>query len=70
LPDSPSKPGRFFNDADKTILLRRLAANSTALDRRPFQFSQAKEAARDVKIYLFFLMGSVTSTAFSPMTIY
>lgn len=64
LPDSPSSPGRFFTADERVLLLQRAKRNQTGLDRKPFRLSQVKEAGKDVKIWLFFLMGSAIYVSF------
>ncbi|GAA6019306.1 hypothetical protein JCM10207_001255 [Rhodosporidiobolus poonsookiae] len=59
VPDSPRTSGRWFNDDERAILIRRSRENlSGRVELGRFEWSQAKEAALDVKLYVFLLMGA------------
>jgi hypothetical protein len=58
LPDSPDRPGRFFNSEERKLLLVRARRNQTGLAGKKWNWSQAKEAATDPKIALFLIMGA------------
>jgi hypothetical protein len=58
LPNSPLDPGRFFNAREREVLVRRFEENPYGRDRQPFKVDQVKEAALDVKTYIYFLMAS------------
>jgi hypothetical protein len=58
LPNSPLDPGRFFNAREREVLVRRFEENPYGRDRQPFKMDQVKEAALDIKTYIYFLMAS------------
>ncbi|RSH84021.1 hypothetical protein EHS25_005266 [Saitozyma podzolica] len=58
LPTSPLEPGRFFNEAERAILLRRFQENPVGKDRQPFHFDQFVEALLDYKTWLYLLMAT------------
>lgn len=58
LPNSPLDPGRFFNAREREVLVRRFEENPYGRDRQPFKLDQVKEAATDIKTYIYFLMAS------------
>ncbi|GAA5856058.1 hypothetical protein JCM8547_002960 [Rhodosporidiobolus lusitaniae] len=59
VPDSPRTSGRWFNEREREILIRRSRENlSGRVELGRFSWGQAKEAALDVKLYLFLLMGA------------
>lgn len=58
LPESPARPGRFFNPDERRILLDRVRRNQTGLNRKPFQWWQVREALQDPAIYFYLLLGS------------
>ena len=69
VPDSPTSPGKFFKSPEeRTLLLERLEGNKTGKDRTSFKWSQAKEAAMDIKIWLFMLMGWVVRVGRETLT--
>lgn len=59
VPDSPRTSQRWFNDDERQILIRRSRENmSGRVELGGFKWRQAKEAALDVKIWLFMIMGA------------
>ena len=58
LPNSPLDPGRFFNEREKAILVRRFEENPYGRDRQPLKLDQVKEAALDIKTWIYFLMAA------------
>ncbi|GAA5822235.1 hypothetical protein JCM11251_006271 [Rhodosporidiobolus azoricus] len=59
IPDSPRTATRWFSDAERAVLIRRSRENmSGRVELGRFSWQQAKEAAMDVKIYIFMLMGA------------
>ncbi|KPV72311.1 uncharacterized protein RHOBADRAFT_18147 [Rhodotorula graminis WP1] len=59
VPDSPRTSHRWFNDDERQILIRRSRENmSGRIELGGFQWRQAREAACDIKIYLFMVMGA------------
>ncbi|BGO93168.1 hypothetical protein NBRC10512_007581 [Rhodotorula toruloides] len=60
LPSSPSTPNRFFSEQERAVLVRRTRSNMGG--RIGFggawDWKQVKEAACDIKIYIFALMGA------------
>jgi hypothetical protein len=58
MPDSPTRPGRIFNEAEREILLRRSERNTLGKDRQPFSAAQFKEALLDHKTWIYLLMGA------------
>lgn len=59
VPDSPRTSQRWFNDDERQILIRRSRENmSGRIELGGFQWRQAREAACDIKIYLFMVMGA------------
>ena len=58
LPNSPTDPGRFFNEQERRVLLRRFEENPFGKDRQPFSRKQFIEALLDYKTYLYLTMGS------------
>ncbi|GAA5915708.1 uncharacterized protein JCM6883_000613 [Sporobolomyces salmoneus] len=59
VPDSPRTSKRWFNDREREILIKRSRENmSGRVEPSTFDWSQAKEAMRDVKIYIFFVMAA------------
>jgi hypothetical protein len=58
LPSSPLDPGRFFNAREREILVRRFEENPYGRDRQPLKIDQVKEAALDIKTYIYFLMAT------------
>ncbi|GAA5987464.1 hypothetical protein JCM11641_003837 [Rhodosporidiobolus odoratus] len=76
VPDSPRTSGRWFNETERAILIRRSRENlSGRVELGRFNWKQAKEAATDLKLYVFLLMGAaiyVTNgavTAFATLII-
>ncbi|GAA6015957.1 hypothetical protein JCM11491_007125 [Sporobolomyces phaffii] len=59
VPDSPRTSQRWFNDREREILIRRSRENmSGRVEPSNFSWDQAKEALRDVKIYIFLVMAA------------
>jgi hypothetical protein len=58
LPNSPLDPGRFFNQHEREILIRRFEENPYGRDRQPVRLDQVREAVLDYRIWLYFLMAS------------
>ncbi|GAA6048564.1 hypothetical protein JCM3770_006555 [Rhodotorula araucariae] len=59
VPDSPRTSQRWFNDDERAILIRRSRENmSGRSELSRFEWRQAREAAMDVKIWLFMVMGA------------
>ena len=59
MPDSPRTSQRWFNDDERQILIRRSRENmSGRIELGGVKWRQAREAACDVKIYLFMFMGA------------
>ncbi|KAM0755064.1 MFS general substrate transporter [Meredithblackwellia eburnea MCA 4105] len=61
VPDSPAASGRWFNDAERALLVersKRTMVGATGKDAQKFKFSHLKEAVRDIKMYVFLLMGA------------
>ncbi|KAK4685959.1 MFS transporter, ACS family, allantoate permease, partial [Tremellales sp. Uapishka_1] len=56
LPNSPQDPGRFFNAAEREILLARFAENPYGKEKLPFKRDQAIEAVLDVKTWIYLLL--------------
>ncbi|KAK4330274.1 Major facilitator superfamily domain-containing protein [Rhodotorula toruloides] len=60
LPSSPATPNRFFSEQERAVLVRRTRSNMGG--RIGFggvwDWRQVKEAACDIKIYIFALMGA------------
>jgi hypothetical protein len=54
VPDSPQTSHRWFNEEERKILMARSRENMTgAIGPSTFKWAHAKEAATDIKIYLF-----------------
>ncbi|GAA5991234.1 hypothetical protein JCM11641_004028 [Rhodosporidiobolus odoratus] len=59
VPDSPRTSGRWFNEAERAIMIRRSRENlSGRVELGRFNWKQAKEAATDLKLYIFLVMGA------------
>ncbi|WVW85618.1 hypothetical protein I302_107656 [Kwoniella bestiolae CBS 10118] len=58
MPDSPLSPGRFFSPQEKAILRRRFHENPYGQSQQPIKVSQLVEAVRDVKTWIYFLIGA------------
>jgi len=58
LPESPLDAGRFFNEKEKEILAARYHETSKARERQPFRMYQFMEAVKDVKTWIYLLMGA------------
>jgi MFS family permease len=58
MPSSPLDPGRFFNEAECEILVRRFQENPFGKDKQPFRLDQFIEALLDIKTWIYFLMAA------------
>ena len=58
MPTSPLEPGRFFNDEDRELLLRRFEENPYGKDRLGLRWDQFVEALLDWRTWVYFLMGA------------
>ncbi|SDA01481.1 BZ3500_MvSof-1268-A1-R1_Chr10-1g02709 [Microbotryum saponariae] len=59
IPDSPQDSHRWFNEEERRTLLARSRKNRTgAIGPSTFKWSHAREAATDVKLYLYLLISS------------
>ncbi|POY76536.1 hypothetical protein BMF94_0377 [Rhodotorula taiwanensis] len=59
IPDSPRTATRWFSARERALLVRRTRSNQTGLtELASFDWKQAKEAACDVKIWLFLIMAA------------
>ena len=58
LPESPLDAGRFFNDVEKEILAARYYETSKARERQPFRMYQFMEALKEIKTWIYLLMGA------------
>ncbi|EMR68193.1 putative mfs allantoate protein [Eutypa lata UCREL1] len=58
LPDSPVK-AKGLSLSEKRMAVQRLRENQTGIENKHLKSYQVKEAFRDVKLYLFFLLGVV-----------
>ncbi|SCV73869.1 BQ2448_6299 [Microbotryum intermedium] len=59
IPDSPQHSHRWFNQEERKILLARSWQNRTgAIGPSTFKWSHAREAATDIKLYLYLLIAS------------
>ncbi|PSR72625.1 hypothetical protein PHLCEN_2v11509 [Hermanssonia centrifuga] len=58
LPDSPATSHRWFNEAERAILTRRMHGNLAGADVRILKKAQVWEALRDFKIWLMAAMGA------------
>ncbi|GAA5953621.1 hypothetical protein JCM21900_003365 [Sporobolomyces salmonicolor] len=59
VPDSPRTSQRWFNEQEREILMRRCRENmSGRVELGSFSWGQAREAALDLKIWGFMLMGA------------
>jgi hypothetical protein len=58
IPDSPAASHRWFNDAQREILLRRMKGNVAGADVRAIKKPQIVEAIRDAKVWIMGAMGA------------
>ncbi|KEF59415.1 uncharacterized protein A1O9_04259 [Exophiala aquamarina CBS 119918] len=58
MPDSPVT-AKFLNDREKRITIQRLKTNQTGVENKHLKWYQVVEAFMDIKLYLFFLLGTV-----------
>ncbi|WVQ68063.1 uncharacterized protein L199_006269 [Kwoniella botswanensis] len=58
MPDSPLRPGRFFTEREKAILKRRFDENPYGQSQQPIKVYQLAEAVKDIKTWIYFLMGA------------
>lgn len=59
IPDSPAQSHRWFNEEERALLARRSREQMIGrVGQSKLQWSHAKEAAFDIKLYLFFLLAS------------
>ncbi|WVR03089.1 hypothetical protein IAU60_000078 [Kwoniella sp. DSM 27419] len=58
MPDSPLRPGRFFNEEERAILVRRFEENPFGHSQQRLKMYQVIEAVRDVKTWIYLLMGA------------
>ncbi|GAA5942843.1 uncharacterized protein JCM15063_002810 [Sporobolomyces koalae] len=59
VPDSPRTSHRWFNDHERTILMRRARENKSGrIELSTFDWAQAKEAVCDFKVWIFMVMGA------------
>ncbi|BGP17937.1 hypothetical protein JCM10213_003945 [Rhodosporidiobolus nylandii] len=59
VPDSPRTSGRWFNEQERAVLVRRSRENmSGRIELAQFEWRHAEEAATDLKLYCFVLMGA------------
>ncbi|BGP49813.1 hypothetical protein JCM10450v2_005718 [Rhodotorula kratochvilovae] len=69
VPDSPRTSQRWFSDDERAILIRRARENmSGRSELSRFEWRQAREAAMDVKIWLFMVCNGAV-TAFSSQIV-
>ena len=66
LPNSPLDPGRFFNEQEREILVRRFEENPYGRDRQPLKMNQVKEAVLDFKTWLYFLIATAIYVSSDP----
>lgn len=58
LPDSPVT-AKGLTLREKRVVVERLRGNQTGIENKHLKAYQVKEAFLDVKLYLFFLLGTV-----------
>lgn len=59
IPDSPRTASRWFTPAERRLLVARTQSNRTGrTELSSFDWTQAKEAALDIKIWLFLVMAA------------
>lgn len=59
IPETPQASHRWFNDDERALLDERSHRSMVgAAGPSTFKWAQAKEAGKDLKIYLFLLMGA------------
>jgi hypothetical protein len=59
IPDSPRTASRWFTPAERRLLVARTQSNRTGrTELSSFDWAQAKEAALDIKIWLFLVMAA------------
>ncbi|OCF34903.1 allantoate permease [Kwoniella heveanensis BCC8398] len=58
MPDTPLRPGRFFNEEEKKILIRRFEENPFGSSQQSIKPYQVIEAVLDVKTWIYLLMGA------------
>ncbi|WRT63194.1 uncharacterized protein IL334_000097 [Kwoniella shivajii] len=58
MPDSPLKPGRFFNEEERQILLRRYEENPWGSSQQSIKPKHVLEAVSDIKTWIYLLMGA------------
>lgn len=66
VPDSPETSHRWFNAEERALLeIRSRRAMVGARGRTAFNWSHAREAATDIKVYLYLLMGGAIYVRFA-----
>ncbi|WWC97575.1 hypothetical protein V866_004459 [Kwoniella sp. B9012] len=58
MPDSPLKPGRYFTEEEKQILIKRFEENPWGNTQQTIKPRQILEAVLDIKSWLYLLMGA------------
>ncbi|KAK6904696.1 allantoate permease [Kwoniella mangroviensis CBS 8886] len=58
IPDSPLKPGRYFTEEEKQILIKRFEENPWGNTQQTIKPRQILEAVLDIKSWLYLLMGA------------
>ncbi|WVF66524.1 hypothetical protein IAT40_001264 [Kwoniella sp. CBS 6097] len=58
MPDTPLRPGRFFNEEEKQILIRRFEENPFGSSQQSIKPYQLVEAVLDIKTWIYLLMGA------------
>ncbi|WVQ94140.1 hypothetical protein IAU59_001218 [Kwoniella sp. CBS 9459] len=58
MPDTPLRPGRFFNEEEKLILIRRFEENPFGGSQQSIKPYQLVEAVKDIKTWIYLLMGA------------
>ncbi|KAK8844791.1 hypothetical protein IAR55_006641 [Kwoniella newhampshirensis] len=58
LPDHPLRPGRYFNEEEKQVLIRRFEENPFGASQQTLKPAQVLEAVSDFKTWLYLLMGA------------
>lgn len=69
LPDSPVT-AKGLTLREKRVVVERLRGNQTGIENKHLKAYQVKEAFLDVKLYLFFLLGTVCNIPNGGITSY
>ncbi|OCF37930.1 allantoate permease [Kwoniella heveanensis BCC8398] len=72
MPESPLSPGRFFfnNPRDRAILQRRFEENPWGKSQQPLKVAQVIETVKDVKTWIYFLMGTAIYICNGSVTVF